>query len=58
MVYIAGKGAPEDWRRRAQETRADAERYADPDTKKALLEIAALYDRLAEITEKRATSQS
>jgi len=58
MVDLAGKGTPEDWRRRAQEARADAERRADPETKMALLDIAALYDRLADIAEKRTTSQS
>ena len=58
MVDVAGKVTPEDWRHRARETRANAERYADPETKTALLDIAALYDRLADIAEKRATSNA
>ena len=52
MADFAGKGTPEDWRRRAKETRAYADRHADPATKTTLLEIAALYERLAEIAGK------
>ena len=56
MVDLAAKGTPEHWRQCAQKTRADAERRADSETKMALLDIAALYDRLADIAEKRAIS--
>jgi hypothetical protein len=48
-----GMNTPEHWRQRAQEARADAGRQADPDMKKALLEIAALYERLAASAEKK-----
>jgi hypothetical protein len=47
MIDVAGKDTPEHWRLRAQEARADADRQVDPDIKKALLEIAALYECLA-----------
>jgi hypothetical protein len=56
MANFAEMGTPEHWRQHARETRADAEQYVDPETKKRLLDIAILYDRLAEITEKRASS--
>lgn len=58
MAQLATKGTPEHWRRRAQEARADAERQGDPETKQALLDIAVLYDRLAEIADKHAASKS
>lgn len=35
------------WRRRADEARRDAERLADPESKRTLLEIADAYERLA-----------
>jgi hypothetical protein len=44
------------WRQSAQETRADADRQADPEIKKTLLEIAQLYDQLAALAEKRVAS--
>jgi hypothetical protein len=47
MIDVAAKRTPEHWRRRAQEARADADRHADPDVKRALLEIAALCERVA-----------
>jgi hypothetical protein len=41
-----------DWRDRADEARARAEKIKDPEAKQVMLEIAAAYDRLAEIAEK------
>jgi hypothetical protein len=58
MVDSAANGTPQHWRQRARETRVDAERQADAEIKKGLLDIAALYERLAEIAEKRATSKT
>jgi len=42
----------ENWRQRAQQTRADAERESDPEIKAAMLEIATNYEQLAELAEK------
>jgi hypothetical protein len=56
MVDIAVNTAGH-WRQRAQETRADAERQSDPEVKKTMLEIAALYDQLAALAE-RTSSKS
>jgi hypothetical protein len=53
MIGIAAMLTPEHWRKRAQEARVDADRHADPDIKKALLEIAALYELLVVPTDKR-----
>jgi hypothetical protein len=41
------------WRQRAQETRAEADKMDDPDAKRTLLEIAAAYERLADLAEQR-----
>jgi hypothetical protein len=41
----------EDFRQLAAEARAMAERYSDPSTKKGMLHIAAMYDRLADSAE-------
>jgi hypothetical protein len=57
MVDIA-MNSSEHWRQRAQETRADAERQSDPEIKKTMLEIAALYDQLAAHAQKRMSSKS
>jgi hypothetical protein len=53
MTGIAAMRTPEHWHERAQEARADAVRHADPDIRKALLEIAALYEQLAVCTDIR-----
>jgi hypothetical protein len=39
---------PQHWRKRAQEVRALVDQIDDPDTKRALLEIAGRYERLAQ----------
>jgi len=57
MVDI-GVNTAEHWRQRAQETRADAERQTDPEIKKTILEIAALYDQLAALAQQRMSSTS
>jgi hypothetical protein len=44
---------PQHWRKRAQEARALAGQMDDPHTKRALLDIAGRYDRLAERAEER-----
>jgi hypothetical protein len=44
---------PAHWRQRAQDSRAEAEKLDDPDTKATLLEIAEAYERLAVLAEKR-----
>jgi hypothetical protein len=36
-----------DWRERADQARARAEQVVDPEARRAVLEIAAGYDRLA-----------
>ena len=41
----------EHWRNRAKEARAQAEQMSDPEVRRELLEIAATYERLAELTE-------
>jgi hypothetical protein len=58
MVDIEMRDTPEHWRQRAQGSRADAARKVDPDIKTALLEIAALYERLAALAEKRMSSKA
>jgi hypothetical protein len=45
------------WRQRAQEARAEADKMDDPDAKQTLLEIAAAFERLAEIAERRTTAK-
>jgi hypothetical protein len=44
---------PLHWRKRARETRALADQVDNPYTKRALLDIAGRYDRLAERAEER-----
>jgi hypothetical protein len=41
---------PERWRNRAAEARARAEEIRDENARRVTLEMAAAYDRLAEIT--------
>jgi hypothetical protein len=41
-----------DWRERAEKARAVAEAAVDPEAKRAALEIAAGYERLAEMVER------
>lgn len=43
-----------DWRDRAEEARARADEIHDPRARQIMLEIAAGYDRLAEMAEKNA----
>jgi hypothetical protein len=43
-----------DWRERAELVRSKAERLADPEAKRVLLEIAAGYDKLAAMAAKGA----
>jgi hypothetical protein len=42
----------EDWRQRAQKARAIAEQAVDPDAKRAALEMAAGYEKLAQMVAK------
>jgi hypothetical protein len=44
---------PAHWRKRAQETRAEADKMGDADAKRILLEIAEAFDRLASIADQR-----
>jgi hypothetical protein len=48
---------PSHWRQRAQEARAEAEKLSDASMKQAMLEIAARYERLAEIAEHRTAAK-
>jgi hypothetical protein len=41
---------PAHWQRRAEEARCGADRLADPEVKRAMLEIADAYERLAALT--------
>ena len=43
----------EDWRKRAEQVRARAEQTFDPQAQRIVLDIAAAYERLAEMAEKR-----
>jgi hypothetical protein len=47
--------SPKHWRNRAKEKRALAGKVDDPKTKRALLEVADGYDRLAQRAEERNT---
>jgi hypothetical protein len=42
---------PEQWRNRAREARAEAERMADPEARRQLIEIAATYEQLARLAD-------
>jgi hypothetical protein len=42
---------PKHWRLRAEEARVSAELISDPESKRAMLEIAAQYERIAKRTE-------
>jgi hypothetical protein len=44
---------PEHWRRHAEERRAKAKELKDPEVRREMETIAALYDRLAEYAERR-----
>jgi hypothetical protein len=57
MVELARKASPEHMRQRAQEARMNADQYADSAIRDALLEIAALYEQVADLVEKRAPSK-
>jgi hypothetical protein len=48
-----GVNTAEHWLQRAQDTRADAERQTEPEVRKTMLEIAALYDQLAALAQQR-----
>jgi hypothetical protein len=41
------------WRQRAQQARAEADKMDDPDAKQTLLEIAAAYEQLAVLVERK-----
>ena len=45
---------PEHWRKRAEEARTLAEQMQDPQSKQAMLRIAADYERLVERAARRA----
>jgi hypothetical protein len=53
LLHPSSNQDPEVWRKRAEETRAEAEKETDPDRKKTLLDIAADYDELARLAEER-----
>lgn len=42
---------PAHWRERAEEARRLADEFSDPSAKRTLLDIAAAYERLAELLE-------
>ncbi len=42
---------PEHWRDRAREARSQAGQMTDPEAKRQLLEIAAIYEKLATLAE-------
>jgi hypothetical protein len=48
---------PEHWRSRAEEARSIADQMKDPEVRRAMLEIAAMYDGLAERAERRGKSK-
>jgi hypothetical protein len=48
---------PSHWRQRAEEARAEAVKLSDPTMKQTMLEIAAAYERLAEIAARRPTGK-
>jgi hypothetical protein len=48
---------PSHWRQRAQEARAEADKMSDAELKQTMLEIAAAYDGLAEMAERRTTAK-
>src|SRR5262245_18370985 len=47
MIDVAAKRTPVHCPQRSHEARADADRHAEPDVKRARLEIAGLCDRVA-----------
>jgi hypothetical protein len=51
------KDEPEHWRRRAEETRALANKFDDPVIKETLMEIADVYEQLAERSEQRRSNK-
>jgi hypothetical protein len=53
MADVAMRDTPEHWRERARQARAEAAVQADPEIKKTMLEIAALYEELVTLAEKR-----
>ena len=53
MLGIRMTYDPSHWRKRAQETRAEAETMADPDAKQTLIEIAEAFERLARLAERQ-----
>jgi hypothetical protein len=58
MADVAMRDTPEHWRERARQARADASLHADPEIKKTMLEIAALYEELVTLAEKRASPKA
>jgi hypothetical protein len=56
MSNIAVKDDPKHWRRLAQEARAAADQLDDPEAKRLMLEIAASYEELASLAERKKVS--
>jgi hypothetical protein len=54
MTALSSIYDPARWRQRAEEARRDAEQIDERSTKRALMEVAAEYERLVAILEKRA----
>jgi hypothetical protein len=50
---MSGEPDPRYWRDRAKETRAKADQFKDPRTKRRMLGIAEGYERLAERIDRR-----
>lgn len=58
MVDVAMRDTADHWRERARQARADAALQADPNMKKTMLEIAALYEELVALAENHASPQA
>lgn len=57
MANSSIKNDPKHWRQLAQEARAAADQFNDPDAKRTMLEIAEGYEELASIAEKSIASK-
>lgn len=49
---------PKHWRQLAREARASADQLDDPDAKRTMLEIAAGYEQLAVLAERKLASKA
>ena len=56
MTALSSIYDPAHWRQRAEEARRNAKQIDEPSSKRALMEVAAEYERLVTILEKRAAS--